>query len=312
MQWAISTCSSPRKWSPSRPIHGLCNELQEFNLIAFNNSWRECRQLPRMPVIESKAVSTKPCVSGKVQWLWIISSNGAPSWNSRAPRGSAKKFQLYSHVCKAHLHQDDTHKSSSHWTFALAFGFTWKTCDYLNVEALRFKRKVSEFSVAALHIHKNYAINIGAPSINVNKYSGTKFTQNNLWVRKVRRERSRLLAWHPLHTCLSHSIFSTCMSIWRNVGIVHAQILPFHITCPFLITTCVMIMHLKTHIRLLHIFNATFFGHIFLAFLLLSRHVALCSKCLVQTILATSKNGILNWKLWFWTALTWIAFSTKK
>ena len=107
-------------------MHGLCNELQEFNLIAFNNSWRECRQLPRMPVIESKAVSTKPCVSGKVQWLWIISSNGAPSWNSRAPRGSAKKFQLYSHVCKAHLHQDDTHKSSSHWTFALAFGFTWK------------------------------------------------------------------------------------------------------------------------------------------------------------------------------------------
>ena len=59
-------------------------------------------------------------------------------------------------------------------------------------------------------------------------------------------------------------------------------------------------------------FQLNIFGHIFLAFLLLNRHVALCSKCLVQTILATSKNCILNWKLWFSTALTWIAFSTKK
>jgi hypothetical protein len=51
-----------------------------------------------------------------------------------------------------HLHQDDTHKREVIEPFALAFGFTWKACDYLNVEALWFKRKVSVFSVAALHI----------------------------------------------------------------------------------------------------------------------------------------------------------------
>ena len=143
-----------------------------------------------------------------------ISWNGAPSWNSRAPRRSAKKSQLYSHGCMATCTRMTRTKSRSHWTL-LPLAFIPHEY-HVNVEALRFKRKVSVFSVAAL------------------QFFSLEDMQNQTLVLKLALERwnSKWLQ-SERHLNLQRRSVETC-GAYSHVPGWHAQIeksvaLPFHL-----------------------------------------------------------------------------------
>ena len=88
-----------------------------------SDSQRECRQLPRMPVIGRKTLqrnlaSLEKCSGDDNFFKWCT------QLKLTCTKEECKEISVVLTWLHGHLHQDDTHKREVIEPFALAFGFT--------------------------------------------------------------------------------------------------------------------------------------------------------------------------------------------